>query len=418
MKLKIYWIALIVTIAVALIIVWFFQSPYPRFEPQWYGPVVQIDPSQLPRSKYSILNFEFSSDSRYLAIYNYNDDFRSLVFDLQGKIVKNAVDPNGRLTPQYAPLFKLVKQKKRIARSLPAEMQAICKMEKIEPEKYRYDGFWEMDEDASICLTIPPIKRNHVEDLKTVEMWRLRPVLEKIWSIDLPESYLLCTWGRFFERNGKLYILLIMNRPNSGINDGKPATDAFILEQQTGKLVDRIPLGGNETVAQLKAYQAKLRPQKKLLEGRESLMFCPSAADLNTSRSLLALCSGSSAGSSFGRRIRVLGFESPYKIVFEANTYEHPYLAGYGGWVNEIRFAGNNYLVVEYHYYERGSFYANNYHLIDIFDVRNWKRIWHRSGDRTINHVILSPNGKKLTFDHKGMIEIRDFVPQPDNIPN
>ena len=216
--------------------------------------------------------------------------------------------------------------------------------------------------------------------------------MKRLWEAELPEMVMELNSVAFFKRDNMSLILLAFG-----------GTEGFILSQEDGKLIERLQYGHIESKEEQKAYKRKFHLDYS--DGDPALRFTSHALSCDPVRRFLA------CGAFWGRRLRVVSLDAPYKTVFEANTEDHPNRPWGGVWkTDRVEFVGSQYLAVDYSFGGRLS--LRQYYPSDIFDTTTWDVVWHENSS-DIRAVTISPDNRKLALMRNNLLEIGDFVPEP-----
>ena len=362
---------------------------YPVKVPKWSAAPVRI---RLPKLSWgrSMPELEFSPDSKYIGVHllpwhQAGNKAAGVirVYDEKGQLVPGAVDKRDALVGEYFRMFPGIAWRTHFA-------------DFVRDAGERFGTWWGFTPDYKSEARLVSSRKDRFPygEIWTAQFWQLAPARKLMWSTEFPDVIRSLKLVSFFHREGKEYVLLAF----AGIRGG------VVLSREDGRVVERLTYGPIETEKDRRAYKRKF----DLGSVRDSsLDFSPCVFAFEPSLRLLA------CGAFCGRRVRVLSMDTTHKVVFEANTNDHPYRPRGGVWcVTGLRFAGDKYLIVDYRF--GGRLTSLFLDPTDIFEVGTWKRVWHENS-LTISHVTLSPDGKKMALIRgKDWLEIGPFVPEPD----
>ena len=331
---------------------------------------------------------ELSPDGRYLCAWgwpgtkvgDYNKEPGDVaVFDVTGQPVPGALDGRRDLQGEYIEMFPATAWRTHFAQFV------------------KDAGGWGFRDDYGLAVRLvdptPPIRPEAPQESAgrkwQAELWRMKPKEERLWRTELPENFFRLETTAFLQREGKGYVFLGFGR-----------AEGYLLSEEDGDLVAVVSYGHIETDAEAAAYKRKFHLGYS--DGDVALRFSSHQLAADPGRRLLA------CGAFFGKRVRVVSLDPPYKTVFEAHADENPARPWGGVWcVNRVQFAGGKYLIAELAFSGR---FARWRRVVEIFDVDAWKRVWlDQSGE--ISALTIWPDGNTMAYVRGGMLEIKPFRP-------
>jgi hypothetical protein len=348
------------------------DKKYQQYDPCWGEEPVKVDLSQ-----YSFLfpNTEFSHDGRYICVWESNIEGnicansiprKIVLFDTTGNVIFSKADFNGTVKEDFMLLFPKILWPMQYADFLKESVG------------------WDIMDDGSTGFRIVENKKIDVLTVQFKgELWQLRPEKKILWSVELPPTVansISTYFAGFFQKNEDKFIV---------ISEG--GENGYILSQNDGTIISRFTFGHIESDKELLNYKKKNNLQNVY-------RFHSYCISLERSNRLLA------CGSFDDKRVRVISLDSPFPMLFEANAGVDPNKPRGGRWyVMKVRFAGDNYLIIEYTFAGRGTSVV--YEPTEIFDMRSWKIIWSENS-RKISSVSISQDGGKIALVKDNVLEI------------
>lgn len=385
------------------------QQTYPIAMNAWDGPVRRIAaPFASPR-------LEFSNDGRLVcACLHPGRDPRTgagvptrrAVYDLQSQEGLAAASAPAGFSmeahfPQFSWSIPKASHQFRFYGWDNERLEELLLKDLPAPDLLRRAYSWRLSEDAREALLLTGRQRPEdwmEEQSRTIELWRLKPERKKLWSTELPQGMGQWLAAEFIERDG-VGLALVVDR-----------SAFYLLDRASGAIVSEHEYMENLSGEALEKRVALLAPGLRPEELGFQAVFRGGLADVNPRRRLLAV------GVGFGRRVKVISLDAPFKTLYDLNALDDPRL-----WNQErIQFTGGHYLVVDYDYSRAGGRnFADAFdktlffRSTDIYDMRTGARVWRenrKSGD--CGNLTLSPDGKRMAILRNGVIEIGEFAPQ------
>ena len=300
-----------------------------------------------------------------------------MVFSTQGQKVPEAADTNACLQGRFVELFPRTAWRTHFA------------------EFVKDAGGWGFTPDYQLGFRmIEPRRQQPLEEVWKGELWQFKPEKKLLWRVDLPpdiENARLVI-ADFFTRDGQSFIVV-----SSG------GTKGYILNRTNGAVVNKFSFGHIETDQEAKANKRKWLAGVD--EGDPSLTFSSYALAAEPSRRLLA------AGAFYGRRVRIISLDPPFRTTFEVYAGSNPWRPFGGTWlVRSVSFAGGKYLVVKYESLG-GRLTSRALEPKEIYDIDTKQRVWSEDS-LDVRSVCLSPDAKKLASVKRGVLEVRNFEPR------
>ena len=324
-------------------------------------------------------HMEFSRDGKYICCWwlphpPIGDCDKLLgkcvVFDREGKVVKEATDHRGRMVRDYVLMFAVTASRQQLGWFLNDTNRL-------------KNSMWGFSEDYTLGFRL--LKAEGFFTTGNGEMWRLAPSAERLWVAPLPEKVSDVGLVSLFAR-GETNCLLVAFH----------GTRCHVLSGKEGKILDSFTYGVPETDPDLGFFASELS-----FDALHGLLAC---------------------GALLGKRVRVVRIDPPHKLVFEAHTHDNPRWPWGGEWtVNSVQFeCAGKYLIAGYDW--GGRIFPNGKRLIEIFDTSSWRVVWSTT-DETISASSpprISSDGKILAFlrvNPKGTawdssLEIHPFEPR------
>jgi len=393
-------------------------KPYREINPQWAdnATVIRIGDS----SSWGLIGqpwyYEFSSDSRYFAVWDYENkspyDFSNFpyigVWDLKGNQVADAIDSTQLfMAPRYRSLFD-----KCALREAPYWDFTNGHYSKFTPYPNiaKYAMGWFVSPDWKYMVTFTnPLFEKWLKELETnsgvfkpdfntvtMEMWQLEPVTNKIWE-NTYTGFTNPNMGRFYSPNDSLNLLLVVS-----------FQDVHIYSWSDGKLLHSFSLYIETTEEELQN-----RIERFHLEQWSSLHdaeFTPFQMAFAPEKELIACQDDNS------KRFRVFSTKPNSGLIYKGNENESPksqssWLYASGPWLYDgIRFGGGGkYLLVSYQLGTRAMFRPIPQQLVtEIYDTDTWKLIWQKNTEH-IRNICVSNDGQKVALMRDNIFEIGDI---------
>jgi len=396
-----------------------FGKPYKEINPQWADKtnVIRIGGSNSPGLIGQPWYHEFSSDSKYFAVWNYENkppyDFSNFpyigIWDLNGNQIADAVDSSKLfMTPKYRSLFdKCALREAPYWESINSEYSRFTPYPNIAKDAMGW--FVSPDWKYMVTFSSPLFEKlskeqktnsgafipNPYDARTTMEMWQLDPATNKIWEDTYKGPYKPNS-GTFYPKGGSNYLLLVIFH------------DVRIYSCNDRKLVHSLSLFIETPKEELQNRIKQFHLQNWC--SASDVEFEPIEMAFSPERELVA-CQDQTS-----KRFRVFSTKPDSGLVYKGNENESPksessWRYASGPWLCDgIQFGGGGkYLLVSYQLGTRARFRPIPQQLVtEIYDTDTWKLIWQKNTEH-IRNISISNDGKKVVLMRDNIFEIGDI---------